>query len=390
MKNAPDMGGIGVSQGEVWKANRKLAVSHILSKHHLKDAEWILIDESKDVAESLAGAIEKIGGSVSIDPSPALRAASLNMTTAVSFGRRFYNFSPDFFLEEAEAEEADNFTYADFASREGFPWPVTEQSLSNFVKYQESIGFLRGMLQEILEEHKAEGDERGMEGAQVSFVDHIIHAQEHQELDSGDISAVSLMLDLMLAGSDSVSKSLSFSVYLLTQHADIQEELYKELRYLQQFSLAALDSLPLLEAVILETLRLYPVAPLGLPHVCTATDSIGRFTIKKDTVVVPNIWALHRDPKVWPAPAEFRPHRFMSDKTLKTHLNFAPFGLGARNCVGKYLGLAQMKSILARLFHQFEFRPASQHFEIYDVMGLTLSPRSLKCTISQRQSSTPR
>jgi cytochrome P450 len=378
-----DLGGIGVSQGETWKVNRKLAVQRLLSKHHLLDMEGDLLLESISLVDAMASATSKSPKrTLTVDLAHAIRAVSLNMTTSVSFGRTFYNFSPEFFQDATQGEEeADNFSYADFSSREGFPWPKTPKIAEQFVKYQESIGFLRSILQEILDDHKQHDGSR----LETSFVDAILHAQEQQMFEKSDTSAVSLMLDLMLAGSDSVSKSLSFLILLLAQHPAIQSDLHQELESVASNSdLSSLDALPLLDAVIHEALRLFPVAPLALPHVCTQDETIGKFPIKKGSVVVPNIWALHRDPDVWKFPTDFRPSRFLRDESLKNSPSFAPFGIGARNCVGKHLGLAQMKLVIGHIFQRFQIELEDPSAPIYDVMGLTLSPSPTKCIITLR------
>lgn len=355
------LGGIGVSQGDIWRVNRKLAVSKLLSKHHLIDMEGDILSESVGLTDALHGALSanKAKGELTIDPSAALRAVSLNMTTRVCFQRKFHEISAEFFEQSAEEggdkEEADNFSYAEFYAREGFPWPKSDETAHQFLQYQESIGFLRGILQDILDEHKQDSSIR----TELSFVDSIIHAQSIDDMDQSDTSAVSLMLDLMLAGSDSVSKSLAFTVLLLSRHRNVQERLADELASQGQMDLSQLDDLQYLDAVILEALRLFPVAPLALPHVCTADETIGNFSIKRGVVVVPNIWALHRDPKVWDRPDDFVPERFLMDPSLKTSPNFAPFGIGARNCVGKYLGMAQMKAVIGNLFQQFQITTTS-------------------------------
>eukprot|EP01122_Echinamoeba_exundans_P008254 TRINITY_DN2706_c0_g1_i2.p1 TRINITY_DN2706_c0_g1~~TRINITY_DN2706_c0_g1_i2.p1 ORF type:complete len:442 (-),score=59.64 TRINITY_DN2706_c0_g1_i2:36-1361(-) len=378
-----DLGGIGVSQGETWKINRKLAVQRLLSKHHLLDMEGALLHESTSLVDAMMTAtLQSPKQILIVDPAHAMRAVSLNMTTSVSFGRTFYNFSPEFFQNDAQGEkEEDNFSYADFSSREGFPWPKTPKIAEQFVKYQESIGFLRTILQEILDDHKQRDESR----VETSFVDAILHAQEHDMFEKSDTSAVSLMLDLMLAGSDSVSKSLSFLILLLAQHPAIQSDLHQEVESVVNSSdLSSLDALPLLDAVIHEALRLFPVAPLALPHVCTQDETIGKYQVKKGSVVVPNIWALHRDADVWKFPDEFRPSRFLKDETLKSSPSFAPFGIGARNCVGKHLGLAQMKMVIGHIFQRFHIELEDPSVPIYDVMGLTLSPSPVKCKITLR------
>jgi hypothetical protein len=100
-------------------------------------------------------------------------------------------------------------------------------------------------------------------------------------------------------------------------------------------------------------LRLFPAAPLALPHTCVEDHSIGEYTITKGTVVVANIFALHRDPLLWTDPELFRPERFLEDDTLRKSANFIPFGVGPRVCIGKQLGIVGMKKVIAGLLQNF-------------------------------------
>ncbi|TXG52937.1 hypothetical protein EZV62_022106 [Acer yangbiense] len=128
------------------------------------------------------------------------------------------------------------------------------------------------------------------------------------------------------------------------KHRQVEESDMKNLVYLQ--------------AIVKETLRLYPVAPLSGPRVAVEDCTIAGFHIPAGTHLVVNLWKLHRDPSVWVNPSEFIPERFIIDhpKLDVRGLLFEclPFGSGRRKCPGISLVLQVLHLTLARLLHTFE------------------------------------
>jgi cytochrome P450 len=105
---------------------------------------------------------------------------------------------------------------------------------------------------------------------------------------------------------------------------------------------ADIPRLPYLEAVVKETLRVHPVAPLLAPRLSREDTSVGGYDIPAGTRVFVNVWAIARDPALWgDASEEFRPERFVgSGVDVKGHdLEFLPFGSGRRMCPGLGLGM---------------------------------------------------
>ncbi len=89
-------------------------------------------------------------------------------------------------------------------------------------------------------------------------------------------------------------------------------------------------SLPYLDAVIQEVLRIVSVIPLSIPH-CAKDDGaeIAGYKIPRNCHVIANIYAAMHDPKVFPEPDMFRPERFLGpDGQMKPPAAFIPFGMG--------------------------------------------------------------
>lgn len=115
-----------------------------------------------------------------------------------------------------------------------------------------------------------------------------------------------------------------------------------------------------LKAVVKETLRLHPAAPLLLPRETMRHVSVCGYDVPAKTRVLVNAWAIGRDPRSWgPRPEDFDPGRFEDgggDVGFNgTHFELIPFGAGRRMCPGIAMGVATMEFTLANLLYCFDW-----------------------------------
>ncbi|KAL0395276.1 UNVERIFIED_CONTAM: Trimethyltridecatetraene synthase [Sesamum latifolium] len=139
--------------------------------------------------------------------------------------------------------------------------------------------------------------------------------------------------------------------------------------------------LPYIDAIIMESMRLHPLATLLAPHYAMEDCKIAGYDVAKGTTVIINTWGLGRDPNSWDSPLEFLPERFLNKGIDITGSNFAmlPFGSGWRRCLGYDLGLKIVRTTLANLLHGFELiliegmKPKDVSLE--EVYALTTHPK---------------
>lgn len=109
-----------------------------------------------------------------------------------------------------------------------------------------------------------------------------------------------------------------------------------------------------------ETLRLHPALPLLVPRCPTESCTVGGYTIPKGTKVFINVWAMHRDPKGWDNPSNFKPERFLNDNGRRDYkgnsFQYLPFGSGRRVCPGIPLAERMLIYLLASLLHSFDWQ----------------------------------
>ncbi|CAL5326191.1 unnamed protein product [Camellia sinensis] len=132
-----------------------------------------------------------------------------------------------------------------------------------------------------------------------------------------------------------------------------------------------LSNLHYLQDIISETFRLFPPAPLLVPHMSSEDCTIGGFEVPRDTILLVNAWAIHRNPQVWDNPTSFKPKRFKGEE-VEGH-KLMPFGMGRRACPG--VGLAQrvVSLGLGSLIQCFEWKRVSEKtIDLIEGKGLTM------------------
>ncbi|KZV85576.1 cytochrome P450 [Exidia glandulosa HHB12029] len=117
-------------------------------------------------------------------------------------------------------------------------------------------------------------------------------------------------------------------------------------------------SLPYVRAVVQEAMRFYPTAPVGVARLATKDTVIGGYFVPKDSVVIPNAWAVSRDPGSSGLPAdEFHPERFFNASPPPDPSVYA-FGVGRRSCVGQTVGENFVFIMIASLLASYTILPA--------------------------------
>ena len=184
-------------------------------------------------------------------------------------------------------------------------------------------------------------------------------------------------ITLLFAGQDTSAATLSWTLHLLSLYPSVQSKLADEIdRVVQDDGLStdnpvitksSILKMPYLDAVIKESMRLYPVAPFvvrRLAHNLPIHEE--RADAKNPITVLPAgslacvwIYGLHRNPLIWDRPNDFLPERWI-DPELKdvgqTNGAYMPFAAGPRNCVGQPLAYIILRTILSKLISKYEFR----------------------------------
>jgi cytochrome P450 len=172
----------------------------------------------------------------------------------------------------------------------------------------------------------------------------------------------------LLAGQETTSLALTWTWYLLSQHAGAQTRLEQELDTVldgRPPEYADLASLPYARMVIDEALRLYPPA-WGFSRQALSDDQLGGFHLPRGWLAFVVPYVLHRLPAFWPDPEAFDPDRFSPERSAdRPKFVYIPFGAGPRQCIGNQFALIEAQLIVATL---------AQRYRLHLVPGHTVEP----------------
>ena len=181
--------------------------------------------------------------------------------------------------------------------------------------------------------------------------------EERADLLSEDRFVVTID-DMFLAGYETTSTALRFIISLLVKYPKFQEDIQRQLDEVvdnRRPSLNDRPNLPLIQATILEALRIGNVVPLAVPHVTIADTTLCGYRVPKGTYVFANTESVHMDPKCWEDPTVFNPYRHIDTdgQLISNPSNFYPFGAGRRVCVGESLGRVELFLFVSWLLQEF-------------------------------------
>ncbi|XVF52082.1 hypothetical protein PTKIN_Ptkin04bG0236400 [Pterospermum kingtungense] len=191
-----------------------------------------------------------------------------------------------------------------------------------------------------------------------------------------------LIQNLFIAGSETSATTTEWAMAELLRNPEVmrkaRNELIRVIGSERTVKESDIDELPYLQAVVKETLRLHPAAPLLLPYKARNNAEICGYTIPKGAHVLVNIWAINRDPKYWNQPLKFYPERFIGSKMdyKGGSFEFIPFGAGRRLCLGLPLATRMVHLMLASMILSFDWKlPQGTNPEDLDMQehfGMTL------------------
>jgi cytochrome P450 len=194
---------------------------------------------------------------------------------------------------------------------------------------------------------------------------------------------------ILLAGHETTANALTWTLYLLSQHPNIEARLLADIDRVLGGRLptpADLPQLAYVEQVVAESLRLYPAVYMVARRVIEPLNFDG-FTVPSDSFVGIPIWSIHRDRRHYPEPLRFDPERFSATaRAGRNRFTYLPFSHGPRNCIGEHFAWMEAVLLLTTLLQRFQFRLApGQKVEPQPV--LTLRPKhGMRMRVSARPS----
>nr|QTW43683.1 CYP3075/3034-out [Eurytemora affinis] len=226
------------------------------------------------------------------------------------------------------------------------------------------IKTVRGITTPLLDQHKQSFDQHHLR----DFADVHIQAQLDAQPGSsfhGEQGAQNLeinLLDLMIAGSETTSTTITWGILYLLHHPDIQERLHEELD-----SVVGRDRIPTLQdeaklpymsATLHEIQRSSSIVHIGVPHRTDVDIELDSFVIPAGSTIFANIMQVMHNPEVFQDPLIFNPSRFLDESgKFQPNPNVIPFLVGKRICLGSSLAEKELFLFFSLLLQTFSFHP---------------------------------
>ncbi|KAL0456880.1 UNVERIFIED_CONTAM: cytochrome [Sesamum latifolium] len=241
------------------------------------------------------------------------------------------------------------------------PWlGVIDRLLGKVSQLEKAFKDLDSLYEELIAEHLSPNRPESMNG---DILDMLIQLREDRSssvrIDWDHIKGV--LMNMFVAGTDTTAATITWAMTALIKKPQVLNKVQQEIRSVVgkkgNVSEYDIQKLSYFKAVVKETLRLYPPAPLSLPRLTIKTSVIDGYEIEPNTIVYVNVWGISRDKDFWENPDEFLPERFLNSSVdfKGQDFGFLPFGSGRRVCPGMTLGIAEVEVSLANLLYSFNW-----------------------------------
>ncbi|XP_068647692.1 cytochrome P450 CYP82D47-like [Aristolochia californica] len=354
--------------GPFWRDSRKLATIEFLSSHRLESLKHLRATEVGLSIKHLHELWEENNKlPVKVDMKEWFLDLTFNTIVMMIAGKRYFGSNITADPEEARRAKQAMSEFAvlvgTFVASDAVPfleWLDLKGHISAMKRVSKELDCIMSLWvnehrqRRNLDKSKKDGD----------FIDVMLFIADRTETHAGDDSDMyikAMSLTLIITATDTSFVTLTWTLSLLLNHRHelkkAQDEIDTIIGKDRTVDESDIENLPYLRAIVKESLRLYPAAPLAVPHEAMEDCNIGGFHVPAGTRIITNLYKLHRDPRIWPEPEEFRPSRFLSshrDMDVRgKHFEFIPFGSGRRMCPGITSALQVVHFSLARLLHGF-------------------------------------
>jgi cytochrome P450 / NADPH-cytochrome P450 reductase len=255
--------------------------------------------------------------------------------------------------------------------------------------FAKDVAFMNAMVDQIVAERRKDADATGakkdMLGAMMTGVDRTTG----ERLD--DINIRYQINTFLIAGHETTSGLLSYTIYALLKHPDILKKAYDEVdRVLggdidAQPTYQQVTQLIYIAQILKEALRLWPPAPAY--NVVPLKDEVigGRYKLTKGTMVNVLLLALHRDPSVWgPNPEVFNPENFSREAEAARPVNaWKPFGNGQRACIGRGFAMHEATLAIGMILQRFKLID-HKRYQLVLKETLSIKPDGFKIKVRPR------
>jgi cytochrome P450 len=349
--------GLLTSEGELWRQNRRLAAPTLQPKR------------IANYAVTMVACAERMFAGFGEDETRNIDADVFALTLEIA-GKTLLGFDTTAETERvARIVDVSMRHFAkQFQSWHGVipPWVPTKARLA----FQRGVDELDEMIYRVIARCRSED----------SPPDHLLARLVHARSEDGEALSDKQIRDeavtMLLAGHETTALTLAYASYLISTHLEVGQKLQAEVDRVvgsRTPGVGDLPKLPYLDAVLRETLRLYPPAYI-IGREVREPFELGGYLIPRGTDLVMSPWNVHRSARFYPEPERFQPERWLDPaRTPSARFAYFPFGGGPRICIGSHFALQEAALVLAMLVQRWELSPVPG-FKLRLAPAITLRP----------------
>ncbi|XP_057786734.1 trimethyltridecatetraene synthase-like [Salvia miltiorrhiza] len=371
------------SYGPYFRQARKICSTELFSPKRLDSYEYIRAEERNSMLKAV---LESAGNPMRL--KDFLSTVSSNVICRMVMGKKYLDGGNVLSPEEFKTMMDELFLLNGVLNIGDFIPYIHFLDLQGYVKRMKAVSKkFDGFLEHVVAEHEARRRETAAEEyVSKDMVDVLLElaAEPNLEVKLQRDGVKAFTLDMLAGATESSATTVEWVMSEILKKPEVLKKATDELdrvigreRWVEE---SDMSSLPYIEALMKETMRLHPVSPILVPRLAREDCQVSGYDMKKGTQVLINIWTIHMDPSIWENPAEFNPERFIGkDIDIKGQdFRLLPFGSGRRMCPGYALGLKVIQSTLANLLHGFKWKLANnmkpEELNMEEVFGLS-APR---------------
>lgn len=342
----------------LWRSLRKITNSEVFSARKLDMSQSLRRKKVRDLLDYVQKQSE---AGLAVDIGLVAFTTSLNLLSNTFFSVDLGDPSSEYAAEFRETirgivEEMGKPNFADY-------FPMLNKIDPQGIRRRASVHFRRMIdLFDTMIDQRLQGKRppETLPGDDVLDALLDINQKKSEELELSKITH--LLVDLIGAGTDTTSTTLEWAMAELLRNPEKLKKAQAELQEIigkgNPVEEPDIARLPYLQAIVKETFRLHPAAPLLVPRKADSDVTLFGFTVPKNSQVLVNVWAIGRDPELWDNPNSFEPERFMGSEIDVKGCDFEliPFGAGRRICPGLPLAIRMLHLMLGSLIHEFDWK----------------------------------
>jgi cytochrome P450 len=356
--------GLVLSDGELHKRQRAIikpafhftnlrAMVELMDVDELLEATWgAAIDASAD-------------GSTEVEMPESMSECTLHIIAKAAFGTDF--------MQDKEASDAIRSVFNEAVPVHtwrmfrliGFIPLVKDLPTPGKRLIDRSVGRLTAEAERLVEDRR-EGRTRNLirNESGKDLLDLLLEARDEHGRGMSAQQLIDEMKTFVLAGHETTSRLLSWTIYELCLHPEMWARLVAEVDAKLGRDGAptheALQDMPFVEAVVLEGLRLHPPVSVVVRTACRDVEirrsDGGPIQIRKGDHVSVSMRQIHLSPDLWKDPESFQPERFLPENRERRHpLSFVPFAAGPRSCIGNKFAELEARAVLCRIAQKYTF-----------------------------------